>query len=119
MASRTSIAVIIAITGVLCLLQFLPGTAHAGKVDPTVDPDNDGCTTDEELGSNQLLGGRRDLNNHFDFFDTPPRDNTISVVDISRIVAHFGQSASAGGDLWSRIRPRTIGWYRSVGPWAT
>jgi len=55
-----------------------------------VDPDNDGCTTDDELGSNQLLGGRRDLNNHFDFFDTPPRDGVISTADIVAIVQRFG-----------------------------
>jgi hypothetical protein len=33
------------------------GQARAGLIDPLEDPDNDGCTTAEELGSDPVAGG--------------------------------------------------------------
>lgn len=55
-----------------------------------VDPDNDGCTTQEEWGTDPATGGARDPASFWDFFDTPPRDNHINIIDIGRVVARFG-----------------------------
>ncbi|MEX0617105.1 MAG: flexitail domain-containing putative surface protein [Candidatus Woykebacteria bacterium] len=72
-------------------------TVPIEKLLPDLDIDNDGCTNEEELGPNPALGGRRDPINASDFFDTPPRDNTVSAADISRVVARFGTHEGSPG----------------------
>ena len=61
---------------------------------PPGDSDNDGCTDAQELGSIPILGGQRDPNNFWDFFDTPDaanvRDRAVTVADIGRVVGRFG-----------------------------
>lgn len=48
-----------------------------------LDTDGDGCTDAQELGPDEQLGGRRDPDNFWDFFDTPgftgQRDRSISL----------------------------------------
>jgi hypothetical protein len=56
----------------------------------TIDSDGDGCSNAEELGSNEVLGGRRDRYNPHDFFDTPVLDRSVTVGDIAQLVARFG-----------------------------
>jgi hypothetical protein len=63
----------------------------------SVDSDGDGCSDEEELGSNPALGGQRDRYNPYDFFDTPVLDGSISVGDIAQLVARFGYSTGSAG----------------------
>ena len=69
------------------------------------DSDGDGCDDAFELGSNQVLGGLRDPNNPWDFFDTPnaanERDQAVSIADVGRVVARFGSSGDPTGDPFS------------------
>ena len=60
------------------------------------DGDNDGCTDAQELGPSAALGGRRDPNYFWDFYDvpigTPPeRDRAVTIGDIGAVVARFGR----------------------------
>jgi hypothetical protein len=63
------------------------------------DSDRDGCSDPRENGSNQMIGGLRNLKDFWDFFDTPGpgsvRDQAVSVADISRVVSRFGSSGTA------------------------
>jgi len=43
----------------------------------------------------------RDPHNFWDFFDTPPRDRQVTVGDIGRVVAHFGDFGDPNMDLES------------------
>ena len=59
------------------------------------DSDRDGCADARELGASPTLGGQRDPNSFWDFFDvpagTPPeRDEVVNIVDIGGIVLRFG-----------------------------
>ena len=58
------------------------------------DKDGDGCTDVQELGPNPSLGGQRDLNSFWDFFDVPagglPRDGAVNSFDIGAVVLRFG-----------------------------
>jgi hypothetical protein len=60
------------------------------------DQDGDGCMDIREASANPLLGGSRDLLNPYDFFDTPPYDQAVTVNDIGRIVTHFGSTTTQG-----------------------
>lgn len=114
------LVVAVAITAAISAIMLfqLTGIAHAGKIDPTLDPDNDGCTTSEELGSDPALGGLRDPDNPNDFFDTPPRDNAVSIVDVLRIVARFGTTAGASNysEAFDRSPPPPGGALWALGP---
>lgn len=92
-----------------CILPTpTPVPTPTPTIDPNLDSDSDGCTDVQELGSNPLLGGQRNPDNFWDFFDTPnpnatpQRDKFISVVDIARVVARFGTSGDPGIDPLSR-----------------
>jgi hypothetical protein len=73
--------------------------------DPTkVDTDGDGCADGEELGTLAILGGRREPTNPYDFFDVPApaKNKSVTIGDISAIIARFGASlgsASYGADF--------------------
>lgn len=60
----------------------------AAVADPPlgVDSDNDGCTDRHELGLNEVLGGRRDPLNFWDFFD-PTRNGSIGFPDVLALLA--------------------------------
>lgn len=61
-----------------------------------VDTDGDGCTDAQEQSANRALGGQRDPNVFWDFFDTPnvdgTRDRRVATDDVIRVVARFGAS---------------------------
>lgn len=63
-----------------------------------LDTDQDGCSDKAEVGPRPQLGGGRNPNNFWDFFDTPPRDKVISVKDIGNVVRRFGSMGDAGID---------------------
>jgi len=74
------------------------------------DGDHDGCSDQEEKGADPMLGGKRDLSNFWDFFDTPTgvartRDKSVAVGDIVAVVSRFGSSGSARGDPLSAPPP--------------
>ncbi|MEX1253662.1 MAG: flexitail domain-containing putative surface protein [Dehalococcoidia bacterium] len=75
------------------------------------DDDHDGCTASREEGGNPLLGGLRDLDNFWDFFDTPGvanvRDRAISAGDLARVVERFGSSGSKSIDPLAAPPPPT------------
>ena len=67
------------------------------------DTDRDGCADSRELGSSAVLGGRRDANYFWDFFDTPTgsppaRDRVVTIADIGAVVARFGTTGSPAID---------------------
>lgn len=66
---------------------------------PIADLDGDGCTNTQELGPNEALGGRRDPNNAYDFFDVPlpagnpgtgTKNKVIDVSDILGVILKYG-----------------------------
>jgi len=94
---------------VLCWGDELYGQVGDGqatdKVLPTsalLDSDRDGCTDNAELGTNQDLGGKRDPNNFWDFFDTPDslgnRDRMVTQADKDRVNARVGTNGSTSID---------------------
>jgi hypothetical protein len=74
------------------------------------DDDNDGCTDEQELGTNPALGGLRDPHDVWDFFDVPTgsqlvRDGAVVGPDIAAIVARFGSTGDPTGDPLSTPLP--------------
>ena len=55
------------------------------------DEDQDGCTDWEELGTNEVFGGRRDPFNFWDFYD-PDRNKQVALGDQMALLRHFGTS---------------------------
>ncbi|MEX1254535.1 MAG: flexitail domain-containing putative surface protein [Dehalococcoidia bacterium] len=68
----------------------------------TGDSDGDGCTDFAEHGDNPMLGGLRNHEDYWDFFDTPIasglRDGAITAGDIARVASRFGSSGDSSGD---------------------
>ena len=66
-----------------------------GCSDLSTDTDGDGCTDQQELRPNPSLGGQRDPNSFWDFFDVPvggsPRDQAVNEFDIGAVVLRFGR----------------------------
>src|SRR5207302_5871331 len=73
-------------------------------LDPTLDHDGDGCSTQEEWGTNHALGGDRDPLSQWDFFDAPvpaltasspnsPRDKVVTSADTTAIQYYIGTYA--------------------------
>ena len=82
-----------------------------GEQDDDYDVDQDGCTTAEELGTNQFKGGQRDPYNKYDHMDIN-KDGFINVPDdILGTAALFGPSTKGAQ---GNVGPRLAG---SV-PWA-
>jgi len=99
------------------ILADLPGNAqpHTDQgatvtvLDPLADSDGDGCSNQEELGSNPALGGQRDPDNFWDFYDVPvpshyasggggTRDKAIGVTtDVVALLTYVG-SQNTGSD---------------------
>jgi hypothetical protein len=78
--------------------QSLPnsdlGLSHDEDIwgDPTLgEVAPDGCTTAQELGTNQVAGGLRDPFNWWDFFD-PSLDGSIAGTDFFAVLGRFGSS---------------------------
>lgn len=101
MARRRTVLLLVALLALVLAfstLRILPSVGAGAN--PPLDTDGDGCSDDEELGSDPRFGGRRDLVNPWDFFDTPPWDNSISVSDIFRVVQRFGSLDYAGAPTY-------------------
>ncbi len=74
------------------------------------DSDGDGCSDAQELGANPALGGQRDPDYFWDFFDVPTgsplaRDRAVTAGDIAGVVQRFGATGSAAGDPLSLPPP--------------
>jgi hypothetical protein len=69
---------------------------------PGLDFDKDGCIDAKEVGPNQMMGGRRNPQRFWDFFDTPNgsnvRDKAVAGTDFFAILARFGSSGSGSID---------------------
>ena len=78
------------------------GGIRTTPVDVLVDSDSDGCTDVQEAGLSAGLGGLRDPENYWDFFNTPDvnniRDRQIDITDIGNLVARFGALGEPEGD---------------------
>src|SRR3989344_7652354 len=79
----------------------------------SIDSDHDGCSDQEELGTDPRLGGLRDPYNPFDFFDVRavvpglPPDRQIDFFDSGAVAYAYG---SKPGDPWYRERlDRSVG----------
>ncbi len=55
---------------------------------PEGDTDRDGCNDTRENGPDEMLGGRRDYLNFWDFFD-PNRDLAVGLLDFLAVLRHF------------------------------
>jgi hypothetical protein len=65
------------------------------------DTDGDGCSDQRESGTNPFMGGRRNYNYFWDFYDTPDgnnmRDRLITTTgDILRVALRFGANDMGG-----------------------
>ena len=72
---------------------FVAGTSLLG----IVDTDGDGCSDKQELGPHASMGGRRDPESFWDFFDVPigepaERDGRVNILDIGAVVLRFGSA---------------------------
>jgi hypothetical protein len=68
---------------------------------PGLDFDKDGCTDAKEAGTNQAVGGRRNPQRFWDFYDTPNasnvRDKAVASTDTNRVIQRFGANDSGPG----------------------
>jgi hypothetical protein len=63
-----------------------------GAYDPSdFDSDRDGCTNQQELGPNELLGGRRSPSNPSDFFDPDKTPASLRRHRIGDVLAVIGK----------------------------
>jgi hypothetical protein len=72
---------------------FVAGAALLG----IEDTDGDGCSDEQELGPQASLGGQRDPESFWDFFDVPvgdpaARDRRVNVLDIGAVIVRFGSA---------------------------
>ena len=100
------------------LSAHVAGEGHTDYIDPTgnytdhwlhkattVDSDGDGCSDQQEQGSNHASGGSRDPHNYWDFYDVTG-EKTIDLSDTLAILAHFGHGPN--DDPEDNIMDRTI-----------
>ncbi len=95
-------------TGAILTLEPLAG-------DPLIDTDGDGCKDKAEQGFNPGLGGLRDPDDVWDFFDTPDasnvRDKAITIIDIFAVGTRFGASGDTSGDPLAGPIPPAPGYH--------
>ena len=72
-----------------------PSPEPTGEPGPSLDSDGDGCADDKELGPDEVLGGKRDPANFWDFFD-PNLDGAIGFGDFLLLLQHFGATDANG-----------------------
>ncbi|MEX1254408.1 MAG: flexitail domain-containing putative surface protein [Dehalococcoidia bacterium] len=82
-----------------------------------LDTDRDGCSDDQELGTDQSKGGRRSPKSFWDFMDqytgSPmARDRVVSIGDIGAVVARNGTSGDPNGD--PLIVPTSTNGYHTI-----
>lgn len=94
-------ALIAAIIFSLLLFTFFPKHTASSQ-----DTDFDGCTDQQEIFVNPALGGMRNPNNFWDFFDVPngnnQRDQVVSIGDILLVITRFGTNDNGGTALINR-----------------
>ena len=79
------------------LILFIPCSASGTWTATTPDSDGDGCFDAQELGTNEQLGGLRDPNNPYDFYDTNG-DGTVDLLnDVFNVAGVFGADADGVG----------------------
>ena len=71
---------------------------------PGIDEDGDGCSDVQELGFDPTVGGLRDPNDFWDFFDTN-RDRSVSILDFFDLLQRFGATGDASIDPLSDPPP--------------
>lgn len=94
MQSVPVIAALQASAVALLTAAFLLGPQAAPASAKLLDSDGDGCTDAQEFGPQVSLGGQRNPNNFWDFFDVPvgelPRNQAVDAFDIGAVVLRFG-----------------------------
>jgi Tol biopolymer transport system component len=97
-----------------------------GTPDAEKDPDTDGCTTGQEIGDDETMGGLRNPVDFYDFYDVQgggggPKDKVIDLPnDILGVVfryapsgtepaydVNFDRGPSAGPNPWNMTAPET------------
>ena len=78
-----------------------------GSFDTGKDSDEDGCADVAEMESNPFIGGLRDLNNYWDFYDVPamnsgPDGDIALFTDILAVVFRLGTHDSGGTAIINR-----------------
>lgn len=94
----------------LHLLTLVQEAVVSGSSTPTptpiVDTDSDGCTDNKEIGPDPALGGARDPNNPWDFYDIPQpfgqpgavKDKMITDEDMQTVLKYVGTAAGKGAN---------------------
>lgn len=96
-------------SGELYVADYSGGAIYRIVVPSSTDDDSDGCTNVEELGQNHLLGGDRDPNVSWDFYDVPVpalsasqpggiRNESISIADTLAVVYYIGTVDGGGAN---------------------
>jgi hypothetical protein len=91
----------------LPLVPTLPIGACVRSISITIyaDTDGDGCSDEQELGPNELLGGRRNPQNPYDFYDV----NGDLVVTVAADVLSVGRAyGSSSGPYYSPTLDRRL-----------
>lgn len=73
-----------------------------------IDSDGDRCFDATEVGLKPQLGGRRDPNDFWDFYDTPAftgRDRVVSGLDFFAVIGRFNSEGDPGMDPLSSPTP--------------
>ena len=83
--------------------------------DPSTDTDGDGCADVEELGPDEMLGGQRNPNYFWDFYDVTG-DKYIDIIDALLILNHFGHGPGddAIDNLLDRDAPNPMASWQTV-----
>ncbi|MCH7811670.1 MAG: PQQ-dependent sugar dehydrogenase [Chloroflexi bacterium] len=92
--------VIVDPSGTIFIAEF--GGAQVSYLAP--DSDRDGCLDRQELGDDESLGGRRDPESFWDFFD-PNLDGSVSILDFFELLQRFGAVGDAAIDPLSAPPP--------------
>jgi subtilisin family serine protease len=77
------------------------------------DTDNDGCSDLEENGPDETLGGRRDPNNFWDFYD-PTRDGIVDFFDFLALLRRYGTMGDPSGFDPDAAEPTTGEYWAAV-----
>jgi hypothetical protein len=73
-----------------------------------LDTDLDGCSDKLEVGPRPQEGGGRNPNYFWDFFDTPPRDQAVTIKDIGNLLRRFGSTGDPSIDPLSDPPPAPV-----------
>ena len=77
------------------------------------DTDNDGCTDQQENGPNEALGGRRDFQNYWDFYD-PSRDREVGFDDFLALLRHYDIMGNPAGFDPKAVEPPLLTYWAAV-----